>query len=1016
MPAGFSEILGVIADILIFLIKRTIDVICITLLIASSVLPWRLFENLFSEKLDSDWRAFSFFAFLLTLGDLFIFPLGMISLVSPLRWYQIMKGFSDYNSRDIWYFVLLFFFPYLILIVREIRGVMLISFCGSLLDICGYVGFILMLMFPTRIILGCKAMSKIWRESSSSYNDRCMELDSTMLWYGFNGALDVCFFLPGLLLTVIMPTLWYPTFVAYDDIFNVKVSLHTSTYVYDYDYEDAYWSMRLVMLSRMGYFFYDIAAWLFSILALLSPLRHVAFRLAMLEDGGGDCFGYCIAESGVEAVYSSNALASAPVINTSAAAHGEVATAYPMRAEDIHLEKGRAAIQLSEEKHSGGEGDVVGRVGGSMVVAANPLEEEILIDPTQTANYNTYTDGSATPSGGTTVELQARYRQVEEFRQIETRRRMLERKTALKKIKESDTYYNSDLRWHCIYYGSTALVDVFLLPILFPLIVTWYRWRPVKEQLLSKNIWGVEEFATILKQFLFLLFDMMMFPFVAILFITQLRWKEVAASYAKDDFTSCDLTVNTYSCIIGQCLLLCLDVVTFPFLVFCMITWYRSKPIRQVWSSKLFHSDPLMFHGSCFANTFVILHDVMFIPIIILFLFITGYRAATALSIIHEERLLIDKAKKKAIEDRLRYNLNGQQGTQEEKTNTSTVTASTSVPVNAAMRTPEDLSSYDVNLLPTHEWRLELWYEVLQSLFDIPFIIMGTIVMFTIWRANVMWALLRRNEMERYSWNRHRRFIAFKQFFLLFVDILCLIPFALVVATLYRLPTLLLNLYSQCFPFQRKEPMFEVLSVSTECQELGGIRLNMKCRKRAVEGVSGTTELIGYKSDAKLFVAGAEFWNVIKSTFGDSIVSVAQSMLPLKLKVNVGICFPNRDNVSSVDNVPFVPTQDAEIAMPSAPPESLLFGDERKDDGEMEISKSANDLQRNSTAQSSSLDGNIFDMWVFVDTGATTKRTTVLKKLNLIYNKVRIAIAVNLVLQYKYAHEILLEILHSILI
>eukprot|EP01041_Mallomonas_annulata_P005562 gene5562-11193_t len=74
--------------------------------------------------------------------------------------------------------------------------------------------------------------------------------------------------------------------------------------------------------------------------------------------------------------------------------------------------------------------------------------------------------------------------------------------------------YNSEIRMHCMYYGALAITDVFLLPLLLPLLITWYRFKSISKSLFqsspsssssSRQQWHWNEFALIISQFIWLM-------------------------------------------------------------------------------------------------------------------------------------------------------------------------------------------------------------------------------------------------------------------------------------------------------------------------------------------------------------------------------------------------------------------------------------------------------------------------------------------------------------------------------
>jgi hypothetical protein len=98
----FTEILRIIGKIVLFILERTIDIICLALLLISWVLPWRVCEYQ-GTLFGSDWRADALESFFLTLFDCVTLPLGLISLISPMRWIHIGLAISDYRKSKRWY-------------------------------------------------------------------------------------------------------------------------------------------------------------------------------------------------------------------------------------------------------------------------------------------------------------------------------------------------------------------------------------------------------------------------------------------------------------------------------------------------------------------------------------------------------------------------------------------------------------------------------------------------------------------------------------------------------------------------------------------------------------------------------------------------------------------------------------------------------------------------------------------------------------------------------------------------
>jgi hypothetical protein len=101
---------------------------------------------------------------------------------------------------------------------------------------------------------------------------------------------------------------------------------------------------------------------------------------------------------------------------------------------------------------------------------------------------------------------------------------------------------------------------------------------------------------------------------------------------------------------------------------------------------------------------------------------------------------------------------------------------------------------------PRHNLRSVIWDELLELFIDLPFLLLSFIVIFTFWRTSLLYqAIVRANGIvgDAQKCNIERRRAVLVQLSLLFVDILALIPFSVVLCTLYKLPSLIGSLKSK---------------------------------------------------------------------------------------------------------------------------------------------------------------------------------------------------------------------------
>lgn len=124
--SDFTAFLTMIGKVVLWVLNRTLDLLALAFLVASCVLPWRLLENLNFFEYNDSWRwnaivsehgsslSSSKFmcylpssrvlqgAFVMTLLDLVIFPLTLISLLSPFRWPRVYHVFKNYSKSRQW--------------------------------------------------------------------------------------------------------------------------------------------------------------------------------------------------------------------------------------------------------------------------------------------------------------------------------------------------------------------------------------------------------------------------------------------------------------------------------------------------------------------------------------------------------------------------------------------------------------------------------------------------------------------------------------------------------------------------------------------------------------------------------------------------------------------------------------------------------------------------------------------------------------------------------------------------
>ena len=362
-----------------------------------------------------------------------------------------------------------------------------------------------------------------------------------------------------------------------------------------------------------------------------------------------------------------------------------------------------------------------------------------------------------------------------------------------------------------------------------------------------------------------------------------------------------------------------------------------------------------------------------------------------------------------------------------------------------------------------------LWGQCVESLFDLLFMAMGAAVIASMWRSFELFAGFKYQQKLHFkstptqatttvstttttttttqtlsSSLQYKRFLEemrgtiFMEFLCTLRDLLCVLPMAIVIASLYRLPQLLVELYGLVFNSKsalHTEAIFEVDSCHIEFPEKGGPHINFYCRRKsssigdtatsttdeahhnntnpltgdardhptttatttttttvntseAVVVDGGTFQLDTFSSSIEMYVSGDDLWKHAASTFGQVVVSAVRNYLPLKLvdQVSVGWSdFVHNEfmHYSSMDNHRSNRHRTPH-PIPIPPPPAAT--DATDDDDDVVVVRNLHaSIDRGAVsilADNHQTDANT-SLWLRLDFG-TTKRSTILKKLRLL--------------------------------
>ena len=175
--------------------------------------------------------------------------------------------------------------------------------------------------------------------------------------------------------------------------------------------------------------------------------------------------------------------------------------------------------------------------------------------------------------------------------------------------------YDAELRNTVIVYGLLAMLDLLVLPLFLPLVLTQYRWIP----LYKKHLRGadgltstvllktVEQTACLFLDLVFLL------PITILLFVTRVRWRPLRDYFREVNFVmSLPLTLIVHAEAWSCLLMLIGDIICLPGFLLLQITQYRAGLLNYLFSH------PYAFHTSAYFaclmfNVVIVLIDMVII-------------------------------------------------------------------------------------------------------------------------------------------------------------------------------------------------------------------------------------------------------------------------------------------------------------------------------------------------------------------------------------------------------------------
>lgn len=910
MANEFIEVIKIIGEVIWWILKRLVDLILIVLLLASNVFPWRWIEwcNVFDED---DWREQAILGFFLTIADCVCIPMGLLSLASPCRWKHLVCALEKYDVKEgeiygvRWAFVMMFMFMVLDFITVPFAVISLL------------MPFRLQILMIEFQYIKIDHSTTSTTMSCSTYQSYCWDISCSIISAAISSVLDLIVFIPGCIFTLFVPTIWQSLRKGMQNCRNdydearmcYRFGVRTERPVrMDDEYADYRWNLRVVFASQVAFALNDIISLPFGMIALCSPFRHRAFRVAMATDGAT---WLAVAEPSAAATTTA-----APVAVTQAQETIPVSSiepSAPVKTLDVEAAESIATVSDTTKAPEGEykASDTSYYEPGTTIAVADDVDA---VDLT-TSSIEVRTQSANGTFG------------ISHFN-----------KTVQSELHPMD--YNISLRKHCFYYGTTAIVDFLLFPLLLPLLLTWYRLRPVRNALFDSSVWSLHEFGIILQQFSFLFLDVFFVPGGILLFLTRIRWWPVHEAMKLDDLCSFR-SLTVYGTIILQCLLLLADVIVLPAVVVLTLTYYRIHPLVVIWSNHhLWHDDDevFYFHFTAIANFLLVVHDLTLLPMLFLVILLSGIRFETGISLL---KSAVGCEKEEPVQ-------------RADASHSADAPSAPPIAVAERIRMPQ--------VFPSRSWRKRVWIETWNVLLDIPFYLMALVVVITVWRCGVLYHDYVGVSREGRHVNRRRRKVVFFQFIYLLRDVFCLIPLVILIGTLYRVPEVILELLSQLSHASDEDPVFNVINARIECKERGGPKIALQCRRN-----NRDIPPIATMAGSRIYASGTAFWKSVEELAGSAAVSLCKSLLPLKLANERHI---NLNDVTTyIEEHPKIECVNCET--PSAPPDveapslQVSIVDETKDTFESHVPYDTSD---------------VLEVWLEPDIG-TMKRTTVLKKL-----------------------------------
>jgi hypothetical protein len=277
----FAEIVEFVGFIVKWAFELTLNVICGGLLMVSAVFPWRVPEICFSARTydpGQGWRQFCVKNIRITLFDVVAVPLGLFSLLSPVRWKQVyLSLFVGYKLSDIdSHYVL--------------RSELISAFGGAVADaFCYSLGLVVLfsVLGRQRMVykLSSAAMKRKYPEltAAGEYGTQLESVNIMMFHAAMSSLIDLVVLIPAIFSLVVVTT-WPRLFAGLSKLrdecgaINALLIAPNDLKTYYYACDKWFVKLRRHLVLHVFHSLIDVLVFPFFLLALISPLRSSLLR------------------------------------------------------------------------------------------------------------------------------------------------------------------------------------------------------------------------------------------------------------------------------------------------------------------------------------------------------------------------------------------------------------------------------------------------------------------------------------------------------------------------------------------------------------------------------------------------------------------------------------------------------------------------------------------------------------------------------------------------------------------